>query len=124
MPKRSTPPPHHPTDPSAPTKEEQEQNDELRRGHPWSLTLSEFLKKVASDYGYEWDSMEVIDPKGTPVHLPYLRHRETGRVVHMPGNLRLEDQLNPLVTASLCRRIQIPPEDFGLLPEEEFEDVS
>ena len=71
-------------DPRVPTKEEREQSDELKTGHPWSLTLSEFLQKVASDYGYEQDSMEVIDPKGTPVHLPYLRHRETGRVGLLP----------------------------------------
>jgi hypothetical protein len=54
--------------------------------------------------------------------MPYLEDPVAGRVAHLPGNVRMEDQLDPFVTGSLCRRLRIPPEDFGLLPEEGWED--
>lgn len=95
---------------------------ELREGHPWQLTLAEFLKKVASEYGFELCGKDVTGPKGKTVHMPYLKNRETGRVVHIPGTLQPEDQLDPYVTGSLCRRIGIPPEHFGLMPEEPYEE--
>ena len=99
-----------------------EQNAELRTEHPWQLTLSAFLKKVAAEYDFELCGLPVRGPQGQPVHLPYLKNRLTGQLVHLPGNLQLEDQLDPYVTGSLCRRIRIPPEDFGLMPEEPYED--
>jgi hypothetical protein len=88
------------------TQEEIRQLDELAFGHPWQLTLSEFLKRVASEYGFELCGMETGSP--------YLKSPELGRVIHLPGTLHLDEQLEPVVTASLCRRLRIPPEDFGL----------
>jgi hypothetical protein len=49
--------------------------------------------------------------------MPYLKGSD-GRVVILPGRMTDEDQLDEHVTASLCRRIGIPPELFGLAAEE------
>jgi hypothetical protein len=51
--------------------------------------------------------------------IPEKSHRM--RIVVLPGNLEVEDQLDELVTASLSRRIEIPPEHFGRRAEEPFE---
>lgn len=64
--------------------------------------------------------MEVVDPRGNMVKLPYLKNPD-GKVIHLPGNLAMEDVLDEFVTASLCRRIGIPPADFGLQPEEPYD---
>lgn len=102
-----------------PTREELDQWKDLTAELPWRLTLGQFLKRVISEYGYELCDREVRDPSGNRVRLFYLKSPDGKRVVHLPGNLREEDQLDEIVTASLCRRIRIPPEDFGLLPEED-----
>lgn len=104
-----------------PTKEELDQWRQLIAEHPWQLTLEQFLKRVASEYGFELCGLDVRDPTNKSVHLPYLRNPD-GKVVHLPGTLRLEDQLDEIVTASLCRRLGIPPEHFGLLPEEPLDE--
>jgi hypothetical protein len=102
------------------TQEEREQMTELLKGHPWQLTLGSFLSRVCSDRGFELCNMEVVDPKGNLVKLPYLKN-PNGKVIHLPGNLAMEDMLDENVTGSLCRRIGIPPEDFGLQLEEPYE---
>ena len=50
----------------------------------------------------------------------YLQSAEKGATVHLPG-IDLDEQLDPFTTGSLCRRMGIPPEDFGLNPEELYE---
>ena len=50
------------------------------------------------------------------VQMPYLLSPDGKTRVYLPGNLDLDDQLDEFVTASLCRRLGIPQEDFGLLP--------
>jgi len=104
---------------SQPTQEELDQWKDLVAELPWRLTLGQFLKRVVSEYGYELCERDVQGPNGRLVRLSYLKSPDGKRVVHLPGNLREEDQLDEIVTASLCRRIRIPPEDFGLTPEED-----
>lgn len=103
-----------------PTKDELDQWRQLIAEHPWQLTLGQFLNRVVSDYGFELCGFDVRDPSNKSVHLPYLKNPD-GKVVHLPGTLSLEDQLDEIVTASLCRRLGIPPELFGLMPEEPLE---
>jgi hypothetical protein len=43
-------------------------------------------------------------------------------VVLLPGGLDLDEQLGPYTTASLCRRLGLPPEDFGLQPQEDDDE--
>lgn len=96
-----------------PTQEELNQWRELKAEHPWQLTLGRFLERIVSEYGFEL--------LGTDARNPYLKHPD-GRIVHLPATLSLEDQLDEIVTASLCRRLKVPPEDFGLMPEEPLEE--
>jgi hypothetical protein len=105
------------------TREEREQLGKLLEGHPWQLTLKDFLARVCSEYGYSLHEQGVVDPRGQPVKLPYLKNPD-GRVVHLPGNLGENDTLDEFVTGSLCRRLKIPPEDWGLMPEEPYDESS
>lgn len=95
------------------SKEERDQLRELVAEHPWRLTLGQFLERITSEYGFRLCGMDSRDP--------YLKSPD-GHVVHLPGNLGEEDQLDELVTGSLCRRLRVPPEDFGLQPEEPVEN--
>lgn len=110
MPKHDKSRPHD-LGPVPATREELEQLDELSSSHPWQLTLAEFLERVAAEYGFELCGME----SGSP----YLKSPDLGRVIHLPGTLHPDEQLEPAVTASLCRRLRIPPEDFGLESDED-----
>jgi hypothetical protein len=47
----------------------------------------------------------------------YLQSEDKETTVHLPG-IDLDEQLDPFTTGSLCRRMGIPPEDFGLPSEE------
>lgn len=51
--------------------------------------------------------------------MPYLLGEDGTTRVILPGNLSLDDQLDEDVTASLCRKLRIPPENFGLPAEED-----
>jgi len=95
------------------TQEEKGQLLEIVAEHPWSLTLEAFLKRVESVYGYRYKYFPAVDPTRQEVRMPYLEGPD-GKRVHLPGRLEPEDQLDPFVTASLCRRLRIPLEDFGL----------
>jgi hypothetical protein len=86
---------------------------ELEAELPWRLTLGQFLERITSEYGFEVCGREERDP--------YLKSPD-GHVVHLPGLLQENDQLDETVTGSLCRRLRVPPEDFGLMPEEPFDD--
>ncbi len=102
-----------------PSREELDQWEASKAGHPWQLTLGEFLRRVASDYGYQLCETDLRVPGRELVR--YLRSPDGKSTAQLPGTLRLEDPLDEFVTASLCRRLGIPPEDFGLIPEEPFE---
>jgi hypothetical protein len=41
--------------------------------------------------------------------------------VHLPG-IDLDEHLDPFTTGSLCRRMGVPLEDFGLASEEAYEE--
>jgi len=106
-------------DKSGGTEEEERQLAELAAEHPWCLTLRDFIDKVRSDYGFAGpESFRSEDPKGQQVENRYLIGRD-GERVYLPGGLGLDDQLDELVTSSLCRRMRIPPENFGLQPEDD-----
>jgi hypothetical protein len=104
-----------------PSEDEVRQADELREDHPWQLTYGEFLRRVCSEFGFERRN-RVHSLRGKLVSSPYLRSLDgRRRDVQLPGNLVDEDQLNAWITASLCRRLRIPAELFGLPAEEEPE---
>lgn len=104
-----------------PSTEEAEQMKRWTAGNPWELSYKEFLRRVVAEYNFELcRDCSVIDPQGRTVEIPFLKSRDDGRVVLLPGKMRDEDLLDQHVTASLCRRIRIPPEDFGL-PQEEHD---
>jgi hypothetical protein len=100
------------------TKEEDEQLDGTR--HPWNLTLRDFLRSVEERYGLKLHFFNPLDFIELDIEMPYLQTGDKQLTIYLPGRLGLEDQLDPDVTASLCRRIGIPPEDFGLPAEESF----
>jgi len=92
--------------------------DEEEAGHPWSLLYADFLKRVCSEYGFKVIETEITDPWGRKVRVNYLKSID-GQTpsVHLP-NLEPDTRLDAATTGSLCRRAGIPPEDFGLDPEE------
>jgi hypothetical protein len=101
------------------SKDEKRQLADLVAERPWSLTLRDFLKKVKSDYGFSGpEQFQAVDPKERQAQMPYLLGADGRTRIYLPGNLSLDDQLDEYVTASLCRRLGIPQEDFGLLPAE------
>jgi hypothetical protein len=93
------------------------QMDELGAEHPWSLTLRQFLSRVESLYGLQLHHLSASDPYGGTTHLWYLQSGDKKTAAHLPG-IDLDEQLDPFTTGSLCRRLGIPPEDFGLQPED------
>lgn len=104
-----------------PSRDEIEQMGQLREEHPWQLRFGDFLKRVCDEYGHQLCEVEVLDPKGNLVKLSYLWSPDRLKLIHLPGTLGMDDQLDQFVTASLCRRLRIPPEHWGLLPEDPFE---
>jgi len=96
-------------------EDEERQLRDLEPEHPWSLTLRQFLARVEAFYGLRL----VREPADTPagkIEILYLRRTDTQRPVHLPG-VDLDERLDPFSLVSLCRRLGIPPEDFGLSPE-------
>lgn len=105
---------------SARTEEEREQMDEETSGHPWAMTYKEFLDKICSDYGFKLLEDFALDPQGRRVKMTYLERY--GRRIQLPGHLEPSTRLDETVTASLCRRAEVPPAHFGLRPEEPWDD--
>jgi len=108
--------------PPGATSKEDEQLDELAAGYPWSLTVREFLALVEARYGVRLVEFVTKAPDGNETVSRYLQSADKETVVQLPADFNLEDQLDTITTRSICRRIRIPPEDFGLPPEEEYED--
>lgn len=104
------------------TQEEEEQLVELAAGHPWSLTVEEFLSLVEARYGAKLHEVVTRDAIGREVVHRYLQSADKETIVHLPTGISLEDQLTKVTTGSLCRRLRIPPEDFGLAPDEPEDD--
>jgi hypothetical protein len=51
----------------------------------------------------------------------YLQSPNKEKTVHLPG-IDLDEHLDPFTTGSLCRRMGVPLEDFGLAPEEPHDE--
>lgn len=51
----------------------------------------------------------------------YLQSADKEKTVHLPG-IDLDEHLDPFTTGSLCRRLGVPLEDFGLASEEACEE--
>jgi hypothetical protein len=107
--------------PPPPTKEEERQLQELVAAPPWSLTLREFLVRVEANYGLRLSRLSAADPHGGRMEMWYLQSADKETTVHLPG-IDLDEQLDPFITGSLCRRMGVPPEDFGLAPEEPYDE--
>lgn len=118
---KKSPNSERPREPStSKTKEEQRQLQELTTESPWSLTLREFLAKVEAQYGLRLSRRSAAHPQGGWMEIWYLQSEDKETTVHLPG-IDLDEQLDPFTTGSLCRRMGIPPEDFGLPPEEPWD---
>jgi hypothetical protein len=78
--------------------------------HPWEITLREFIEIVRRNYG--------IEIKITSAAIAVGRYlRKDGRMYPIP----VADENRPLAIDHLyflCDLYRIPPEDFGLMPQE------
>ena len=106
-------------DPAPGTAEEERQLSDLEPEHPWSLTLRQFLAKVESAYGWRLVRVPADTPAGK-LEVLYLRSAAKETPMSIPG-VNLDERLDRFAIASLCRRLGIPPEDFGLNPEEPYQ---
>ena len=95
------------------TEEEERQMEEDRSGHPWQLTLAQFLERAERLYGFVFCEVN----SGAAV-LRYLKSPDGALLGLLPVGLALEEQLDAFTTASLCRHFRIPLEDFGLTGDE------
>jgi hypothetical protein len=89
---------------------------------PWSLTLREFLARVEAYYGLRLSRRSAAHPQGGRMEIWYLQSEDKETTAHLPG-IDLDEELDPFTTGSLCRRMGIPPEDFGLPPEEPWDET-
>ncbi|HSS77519.1 MAG TPA: hypothetical protein VLV54_12340 [Thermoanaerobaculia bacterium] len=93
--------------------------------HPWNLTVRNFLAMVESHYGLRRQRILIQGPAGQPVSRWHLESTDKETMVLLPGGLDMDEELSPSTTASFCRRLGIPPEDFGLeLQETDDEEKS
>ena len=88
--------------------------DDETAGHPWTLTYAEFIDAVCSNYGFQLQGTLGSDSHGQ-VKVAFLKGRN-GEIVPLPRGMEATMRLDPYKTANLCRRLGVPPEDFGLLP--------
>ncbi len=79
------------------------------------MTVGEFVRLVHDRYGF------IYQGTGGDAAMPYLRGPD-GRIIEFPEGFAEDEPLSDLATASLCRRMGIPVEDFGLVPEEPYDD--
>ncbi|HEX6898478.1 MAG TPA: hypothetical protein VF789_02150 [Thermoanaerobaculia bacterium] len=79
--------------------------------HPWEITLREFIETVRRNYGIE------IDPAAAAVAGGQFLHK--GRRFYPVEVLDLDEPLPLSALQSFCRLYRIPPEDWGLYPEED-----
>ena len=99
------------------SKEEEREMEEDRAEHPWALTLAQFLDLVQRSYGFTYHE----EPSDERL-LRYLRSPGGDIVGLLPIGLRLEDRLDAVVTAHLCRHFRLPLVDFGLTGEDGLDD--
>ena len=87
---------------------------------PWCLTRRQFVEKVQRDYGITIQrfGFPMIGPKG-PVYFTYLERTDLTEAFALMLGIEEDDELTPTLLRSLCRQLEIPPEDFHLDPEDE-----
>jgi hypothetical protein len=79
--------------------------------HPWEITLREFIEQVSRNYGIEIHPASAAIAGG--------RFLSKDRRAY-PTPVWEEDKIMSLyLLRNLCRLYRVPPEDFGLLPEED-----
>ena len=76
-------------------------------------TLGAFVEKAIGSHPITEDIIELDGPDGRETHR-MLRHRN-GSYAVLP-KIDDKEQLNRVVFANLCRRLQIPALDFGIPP--------
>jgi hypothetical protein len=86
---------------------------------PWRLTLRQFVERVRQDYGVTIHNFgfPMIGPRG-PVHFSYLEREDLTEAFALMLGIEEDDVLTPTLLRSLCRQLNLPPEDFHLDPEE------
>lgn len=86
---------------------------------PWRITLRQFVEKVRSEYGLTLSSFAtpMIGPKG-PIEYAYLREKDLVGAIALMLEIEEDDVLAPTTLRSLCRLLNLPPEDFHLDPED------
>jgi hypothetical protein len=86
---------------------------------PWELTLRQFLEKAQRDYGVarKMVASPLLGPTG-PVRFGYLERMDVVEAFALMLGINEDDVLTPTVLRSLCRQLQLPPEDFHLDPED------
>ena len=85
--------------------------------YPWQLTLRQFLEKAQRDYGWTLDGLSLQGPQA-PVVFEYLERPDFSDLFAVIIELDEDEVLAPSVIRSLCRLLNLPPEDFHLDPED------
>lgn len=85
--------------------------------HPWQLTLRQFLEKAQRDYGWTLDYLP-LQGSQAPVIFEYLERPDFADLFVLLGRLDDDEILTPSVIRSLCRLMNLPPEDFHLDSED------
>ena len=75
-----------------------------------------------SHYGLRLQRILIQGLAGQPVSRWRLESADKETMILLPRDLDLDERLSPTTTASFCRRLGIPPEDFGLQPQEADDD--
>ncbi len=85
--------------------------------HPWSLTLRQLIEKIERDLGGLRTPLFGVGPRGRfDVSFMALSPENFATVV----GVGLDDELTPSVVRSLCVQLGVPPDLFGLEPEEPY----
>ena len=75
-------------------------------------TMGEFLRIAKAKWGWKRRAVFVQGPRGR-VSIAYAERK--GIAVELPG-IKPHERLTPNTVRSLCRRLDMPPEDFGVEP--------
>ncbi|HEV7672265.1 MAG TPA: hypothetical protein VGS22_27420 [Thermoanaerobaculia bacterium] len=79
-------------------------------GHPWEMTLRQFLAKAKAEYG--------LDVRVLQVGVYGLVLHDESSVMSIPA-IEEDDVLRPEVLEHICYRFGLPAQDFGLDPDPE-----
>ena len=78
------------------------------------------MERVRTDYGITIQSsaFPMLGPRG-PVYFAYLEREDLAEAFALMLGIGEDDVLAPTLLRSLCRQLDLPPEDFHLDPEDE-----